>query len=290
MSNQPGGGYGQQDGSEQQGNPGQPGYNQYGQPTSGYDQYGQPGQPGQPGHYGQPGQAGYPQANYAQQGYGQQGYGQQGYGQQGYGAPGGYQPPGAYASGNPNVYGFTPPIGAVSPDDLTLPLYGATFGQATKRFFKSYARFTGRASRSEYWWASLMLFLLFMVPMVLFVVSLTAMLTSIPYERVTTPDSFDSSYTNTYEATGGPSAGSVSFFVIACILAVVVYLALLVPSIALVWRRLHDGNFAGPWYFISLTSVGSFVLLVFMFLPPNAEGMRFDLPGAAAGGKPVPVA
>jgi hypothetical protein len=35
---------------------------------------------------------------------------------------------------------------------LDKPLYGATFGQAISRFFKKYATFSGRASRSEYWW------------------------------------------------------------------------------------------------------------------------------------------
>lgn len=47
------------------------------------------------------------------------------------------------------------PLGATDPRDLTLPLYGATFGQAVTRFFRSYARFSGRASRSEYWWVQL---------------------------------------------------------------------------------------------------------------------------------------
>lgn len=35
---------------------------------------------------------------------------------------------------------------------LDKPLRGASFGQAISRFFKNYATFSGRASRSEYWW------------------------------------------------------------------------------------------------------------------------------------------
>ena len=35
---------------------------------------------------------------------------------------------------------------------LDAPLRGATFGQAFTRFFKKYAIFHGRASRSEFWW------------------------------------------------------------------------------------------------------------------------------------------
>lgn len=35
---------------------------------------------------------------------------------------------------------------------LSAPLYGASFPQAVSRFFRKYATFSGRASRSEYWW------------------------------------------------------------------------------------------------------------------------------------------
>ena len=43
------------------------------------------------------------------------------------------------------------------------PLYGATFGQAIKRFFRGYVVFSGRASRSEFWWAMLFTFLISLV-------------------------------------------------------------------------------------------------------------------------------
>ena len=39
------------------------------------------------------------------------------------------------------------------PAPLDLPQYGATFGQAIARFWGKYTTFSGRASRSEYWWA-----------------------------------------------------------------------------------------------------------------------------------------
>lgn len=38
---------------------------------------------------------------------------------------------------------------------LDQPLYGATIGQAFVRFWKKYVVFSGRASRSEFWWAVL---------------------------------------------------------------------------------------------------------------------------------------
>ena len=47
---------------------------------------------------------------------------------------------------------FSPQTGETP---LWAPLYGATLQQAVQRFFKKYAIFSGRASRSEYWWWAL---------------------------------------------------------------------------------------------------------------------------------------
>nr|WP_255529520.1 DUF805 domain-containing protein [Leucobacter edaphi] len=64
---------------------------------------------------------------------------------------------------------------------------------------------------------------------------------------------------------------------IAWILILVLGLGLLLPTIALIWRRLHDANFPGPLYFLGLIPmIGPLVLLVFMFLSPNPSGRRFD--------------
>lgn len=38
---------------------------------------------------------------------------------------------------------------APEPTTLDLPFYGASFGASVRRFFRKYAVFTGRASRSE---------------------------------------------------------------------------------------------------------------------------------------------
>src|SRR4029453_2251179 len=50
----------------------------------------------------------------------------------------------------------TQPYGAQTGEPpLWAPYYGAPIGAAVKRFFKKYTVFTGRASRSEYWWWTL---------------------------------------------------------------------------------------------------------------------------------------
>ena len=193
----------------------------------------QPGYPAQPGYSAQPGYPAQP-------------------GAQGYPAP-------AYGVAAYPTYPVYPavPRGASSPDDPTLPLYGATFGQAISRYFKKYATFSGRASRSEYWWVQLFLALVWTV---LFVI--VAVLGGV----------------GAAQASGtGDSAGWIAGVGILFTLIMIAFaLGTIVPSLAIAWRRLHDANFAGPFWFLSLTYIGGLVVLVFTILPSNAQGQRFD--------------
>jgi uncharacterized membrane protein YhaH (DUF805 family) len=251
----------------------------YGQPTPGYGQpaYGQPGY-GQPGYgdqagYGQPGygdQAGYGQPGYGDQaGYGQPGYGDQaGYPQQGYGADAygqnPYQPNAAYgqpAYGQPGYgqpgYGSAWPAQQGGTPTLDQPWYGIGPVDAVKRAFQKYARFDGRASRSEYWWFTL-------------ATSILSLLLLIPLTIVSAAS----------ESGSEIPAGAVIFLV----LGLLVFLALILPSIAVSVRRLHDGGFSGLLYLISLVPyLGGLALLVFMVLPSKPEGARFDRPPVGPG-------
>lgn len=233
-----------------------------------------PPSPEQPQYSGQPP---YPQQQYGQAPSGQGQYGQGQYGQGQYGQPPYGQPP--YGQGQ---YGQPlPPRGAASPDDLSLPLYGATFGQAVSRFLKQYADFTGRASRSEYWWSALFTVLMTLIPTALVIVGVIVGAVS----AASSQDSFGSdSGSGTGSAPGyepsvvdfGPAGILIS---VGLVLLMLASLALIVPSLAISWRRLHDGNFPGPFYFLTLVpSVGSVILLVLLLLPSKAEGQRFDQP------------
>ncbi|MEY9260206.1 DUF805 domain-containing protein [Brevibacterium epidermidis] len=157
------------------------------------------------------------------------------------------------------------PRGAASPDDLSLPLYGASFGQAVKRFFKNYVNFKGRASRSEYWFAALFVALLMIIPVILYSIGLVGMLTSLA-----TADPYGMS------ASAGPSGGSIAMAAIGGILLGIIGLAVLLPQLAIAWRRLHDANFSGLLYLISLTGIGGIVVFVLMMMPSKPEGQRFD--------------
>lgn len=243
-------------------NYGQPAASQSGAPTASQPPYGQPAAP----QYGQPGT---PQ-------YGAPAAPQPHYGQPAYGAAPAYAAAPVY--GTQAQFAAAPPgtvpgpggyfDGATDPEDLTRPLYGATFTQATKRFFKQYAKFNGRASRSEYWWIALFGLIIEIVPLILYFVGLAIMAVSTSSYNINDPSS---------PYVSGPNPVGILLFLIGLGLLIIIGLGLLVPSIALTWRRLHDSNFAGPFYFLSfIPSAGVIVLLVLTLLPSKAEGRRFD--------------
>lgn len=159
--------------------------------------------------------------------YGQNPYGQDPYGQNPYGQGG----PGA-------------PAAAGDPGTLDLPYYGIGFVPAIKRAFAKYARFDGRASRSEYWWFALgsaVIGFVLYIPLII-----------------------------------GAAADAPALTLVGLLLLGAFFLATIVPSIAVAVRRLHDGNFSGWLYLIALIPCGSIVLLVLMCLPSKPEGARFD--------------
>ncbi|MHA3682923.1 DUF805 domain-containing protein [Leucobacter sp. HY1908] len=237
----------QQPAAPQYQQPAQPQYQQPQQPPQYQQQPTQPQAPQYQQQYQQPAQPQYQQAAYQQQ------YPQYQAQQPQYQA----QQPQGFAYGAPGP--GEPFDGATDPEDLTRPLYGASFGQAIRRFFKNYVNFKGRASRSEYWWVQLFYGLVMLVPGIFYFIGLL-MVVSDPYAFY-----------------GGPSGIGFVMLLISGILFFGFSLAILLPALGLAWRRLHDGNFAGPMYFLSfIPYVGSLIMIVFMILPSKPEGRRFD--------------
>lgn len=176
----------------------------------------------------------------------------------GSGAPGQGTPGAGMGYGGQGFGGA--PRGAASPDDLSLPLYGASFGQAIKRYFKNYVKFSGRASLSEFWFAYLFLILAGIIPYIL----------AIAGSAVATV----SASADPYNA--APSGGAVALMAIGGILLGVFALATIIPTIAIISRRLHDGNFSALFILLWLTGIGSIVVLILCLLPSKPEGQRFD--------------
>ena len=108
---------------------------------------------------------------------------------------------------------------------------------------KNYATFSGRARRKEYW-------MFFLISALISIV-------------LTLLDILLGTYSVEYEA--GLFSGLYS-------------LLILIPSIAVVVRRLHDTNRSGWWILISLIPlVGVLVLLVFMCLDSQPGKNRFGV-------------
>lgn len=178
-------------------------------------------------------------------------------------------PPGQPPYGWQPAYGGQPPYGPPAtgnPGTLDLPWYGIGFVDALKRFFQKYARFDGRASRGEYWWATLGLLLVW-VPLYAAVFVISAVGT-------TTTSSADSSGYSTTSSTLSATAAILVLLVLA--LFAVAVLALLVPSIAISVRRLHDAGFSGWLYLLSFVPCVGLAVLVLLCLPSKPEGARYD--------------
>lgn len=151
------------------------------------------------------------------------------------------------------------------------PLPGASFSVAIKRYFTKYAVFSGRASRSEYWWSQLFVALCFAVPaLFVFIGGMigTAYAMSHPrpaYEGLVT-------YPGWVE-----SPIALFFLLIGAISYFVLVVGSIIPTLAITWRRLHDANLPGPLWFLSLIPFGgSIIILVFSLLPSDPQGQRFD--------------
>ena len=216
---------------------------------------GQPQQPPQAPQYGQqPPQAppyGAPQAPPAPQYGQQQSYGQQGYQQQPaspYGQP-------AYSGGLYPPYVPRPSVG---------------FTQAIKMGFANYANFKGRASRSEFWFWYLFHALVAGIPIAIgYALVIGGVVSQSAYSDSST------GYTSSSDVT---FTGAMVFGTILLILGGIIALALLVPYIAVAWRRLHDAGFPGPMFFLSLIPyVGGIILIVLCAMPSKPEGMKYEI-------------
>ena len=117
--------------------------------------------------------------------------------------------------------------------------YMVPFGEAIMRGFANYCKFTGRASRSEYWWFNLFTF------MIAFALEILAAIFAGAHQ-----------YTNSMF-----SAMFSGFFGVVIMLF---GLAVLLPSFGLLFRRLHDTGRSGWWCLIGLIPyVGSIILIIF---------------------------
>ncbi len=178
-----------------------------------------------------------------------------------------YPPAGAGPS-----YGYVHPF-PTDPGDA--PTRGASFGGALVLFFKKYARFTGRASQSEYWWIYLWNLLLGLV--------IAGIIAAIMVPRtISLIQLGSSSVSDTRDANVVANAivnQLFAEFIAIWIVVILIGLALTVPYIALSVRRLHDTNRSGHFFWLYLIpSVGPLIVLILCLFGPDPYGQRFDRP------------
>jgi uncharacterized membrane protein YhaH (DUF805 family) len=123
-----------------------------------------------------------------------------------------------------------------------------TFREAILTCLRKYATFSGRASRSEYWW-----FFLFCVLGGAISGAIEGFINGV----TRTPD--------------GPTLISGAF-----------NLVTLIPSLAVGWRRMHDTGRSGLYLFYPLIAMMG--LLLFIGFSGNAESLMADDPAAAFDG------
>ena len=114
---------------------------------------------------------------------------------------------------------------------------------AYKNFFKGYVDFAGRSTRSDFWW-----------------VWLGNMILYIP---------FFLTYGNALANSRNKSALIALGFI--AIIYFIFGLALFLPSLALMVRRLRDAGFHWALIFILFVPLGSIVLLVLLAMPTKEE-------------------
>lgn len=129
-----------------------------------------------------------------------------------------------------------------------------TFGQAIKEAFSKYATFQGRSRRSEYWWFSLFLTLLALV------FFLPVILMSLWYS---------SEGIDVYETDMWP----VVLSGLLALLGSLVFLALLIPSLTVQVRRLHDVGRSGWWVMWCVVAAIAFEILAFCLLGTRYSDM-----------------
>ena len=111
-----------------------------------------------------------------------------------------------------------------------------TFTESIKSVFRNYANIDGRAIRSEYWWFALACVILQIVAAIM---------------------------------GSGYASGFLGFVLL------VIGLAILIPSVTVGVRRLHDTDKTGWWMLLAFVPFGGLVLLVFFAMKGTDGPNRF---------------
>lgn len=136
------------------------------------------------------------------------------------------------------------------------------FGESIKICFHKYGTFKGRASRAEYWWFTLLRVIM------LLICSVSVGASQGVLEVVELLD-----FSNNVLLVSVLALGFVTFW--SCLGVA----AMVLPGLAVTWRRLHDIGKGGGWFFICLIPyVGELIFLIFAIRKGESEKNRFGEP------------
>ncbi|MDE5821525.1 MAG: DUF805 domain-containing protein [Paramuribaculum sp.] len=122
-------------------------------------------------------------------------------------------------------------------DFNTRPAAPLTFQDAVARVFSKYAQFRGRASRAEFWWFMLFLFVVNTALGIMYLITDLGIFNYIDW---------------------------------------VFGIATIIPILTVSWRRLHDVGKGGGWFFINFVPVvGSVIFIIFCAQPSEPAPNRF---------------
>lgn len=115
--------------------------------------------------------------------------------------------------------------------------------QAVRAVLSKYATFEGRASRSEFWWWVLAVFLVLIVTQVIDGALIAPLLGFSAF---------------------APEAGQPLSFLVA--------LGIILPNLAVGVRRLHDTGRSGWWILIGLIPLIGTLILLYFYIQPSEQG------------------
>ncbi len=123
------------------------------------------------------------------------------------------------------------------------------FAAAVSHCFRNYITFSGRASRSEFWWFTLFIY------GVMFVLSAIDMSLFGETQTVVTD-------------TSASVSSETEFSPLASIFGIVTVL----PYISVTVRRLHDTDRSGWWYWLALIPLIGIIVLIVWFATKGSDG------------------
>ncbi|MEK6310000.1 MAG: DUF805 domain-containing protein [Curtobacterium sp.] len=164
----------------------------------------------------------------------------------------------------------------------------ATFLASFGRFWRGYTVFSGRAARAEFWWWALWWYILASVAQIPYVIGILTWRPQdiSPADEAVMEEALRSM--NPFPVWGTLLSSLPPVGLVGLLLFALLWLAALLPWIAVIARRLHDTNRSGWWVLLAAVPVGNVVLVVFLTIPSDERGARFDGPSGAGQGEAGP--